>query len=724
MRTLLVDNHDSYTYNVFHLLAAASGHEPVVVNNDAVSWRVLSREDFDAIVLSPGPGRPERWHDFGVCRDILSYSEVPVLGICLGHQGIGNLLEGGVNSAPMAMHGRLSHIRHNDTGIFEGIPQDFSVVRYHSLAITQPMGGEGVETAWADDGVVMGIEHESRPMWGVQFHPESVATEHGRAIAENFYALAARHNATSGGGTEQSTQPPAFGPTAAETGPPLRDEGRGEAGMRLRVATLEGEAPTEQVYERLFAEAETSFWLDSADAPTWLAQCSFMGTSAGRDRCLLEYDVDSGEVSVDRGGVKTVEHKSVFDLLDREVARYAVEPPRSVVRGLLGGFVGYLGYELKADCGSPNVHSSDMPDAALMLANRVVAVDHANEVTHVLALGTEDDGEADRWFEAAAELVREAIAEPPPERPLDPPEDPGATVEFQCGRGRERYLADIARSQAELAAGESYEVCLTDQISTTASPDPFALYRWLRRSNPAPFAAFLRFGERAVVSSSPERFLSVDRERRVQARPIKGTVSRSDDPAEDEARRAELAGDEKTRAEHLMIVDLLRNDLGTVCEVDSVRVPELMEVEPYATVHQVVSTISGVLERGRTAVECVRRCFPGGSMTGAPKERTMEIIDDLEDEARGVYSGAIGYFGADGSTDLSIVIRTIVMRPGRTTIGAGGAIVMQSDPVDEFDEILLKARAPMAAIAKVVTGSEEPGAWTIDLEPARKGAAA
>src|SRR5262249_11144943 len=148
--------------------------------------------------------------------------------------------------------------------------------------------------------------------------------------------------------------------------------------------------------------------------------------------------------------------------------------------------------------------------------------------------------------------------------------------------------------------------------------------------NPAPFAAFLQFGERAIVSSSPERFLSVDRERRVQARPIKGTVSRSEDPAEDAARKAELAADEKTRAEHLMIVDLLRNDLGTVCDVDSVRVPELMTVEPYATVHQVVSTISGVLAEERSPVECVRKCFPGGSMTGAPKERTMEIIDDLE----------------------------------------------------------------------------------------------
>jgi para-aminobenzoate synthetase len=720
VKTLLVDNHDSYTYNVFHLLAAASGEEPMVVNNDGVSWRVLTRMDFDAIVLSPGPGHPSRWHDFGVCSDILQKSEVPVFGICLGHQGIGNLLEGTVNRAPMAMHGRLSRVMHEGKGLFKDVPQGFSVVRYHSLAITSPPGPDGSVVAWSDDGVVMGVEHTKRPIWGVQFHPESISTEYGLKIAENFFELAASYQRPG----EKPAGRATIVPQASKRAPRAAAQaGAGE--LELRMRTIAGQAPTEHVYERLFAEHDPSFWLDSADAPTWLAQCSYMGTTAGPDRCFVSYDVDSGEVAVNRGGVETVEHKSIFDYLQRELGRIAIDPPEGVERGLVGGYVGYLGYELKADCGSPNVHSSDLPDAALMLANRVVAVDHTKDVTYAFALCCGEDPEAELWLDAAEELIARAIAEPPAERPLAPPSEPGGHVGFHSGRGRSRYLADIAKSQAELLAGESYEVCLTDQFSTDASPEPFELYRQLRRANASPFSAFLHFGENAIVSSSPERFISVDRQRQVMARPIKGTISRVEDPAEDAARVEELGEDEKTYAEHLMIVDLLRNDLGVVCDVDSVQVPDLMVIEPYATVHQMVSTIVGRLEDGRSAVDCVRATFPGGSMTGAPKERTMEIIDDLEAEARGVYSGSIGYFGADGSTDLNIVIRTIVMRPGRTTIGAGGAIVMQSDPEEEFDEILLKARAPMAAIARTVTGSEVPGeAWSVELEPVARQAEA
>ncbi len=712
MSTLLIDNYDSYTYNVFHLLAAVAGEEPIVVHNDMVSWKALSRWDFDAIVLSPGPGRPQRWHDFGVCADILRHSQVPVLGICLGHQGIGDLLSGNVGAAPIVMHGRLSRVQHDDTGLFAGIPQGFSVVRYHSLAVTG-LGPEGRVTAWTDDGVVMGIEHRTRPLWGVQFHPESVATEHGRRIVENFYelqGLRGRPRARRARGD------------ASRAGRP-RGSGERSRELRLHVRSLAGEPATEPLFERLFGDLDHAFWLDSADAPTRLAQCSYLGTSAGADRCVLEYDVAAKTVRTHGAGASSAEQASIFDVLARELATREVDSLDVPTRGLLGGFVGYLGYECKADCGSPNTHRSDVPDAVLMLANRLIAVDHVARRTDLIALCTDGDREAERWLDEAEAAVRQLLDAPShradsAEDLLDePPVPPVEPVAFRCGRGREQYLADIARCQAALAAGESYEVCLTDQISTDASPDPWELYRMLRRTNPAPFAAYLRLGELTVLSSSPERFLSVDRERRVQARPIKGTTRRSADPIEDAALCAELTDDEKTYAEHLMIVDLLRNDLGRVCEVDSVRVPELMVVEQYATVHQLISTITGVLERERTPVQCVRACFPGGSMTGAPKLRTMSIIDETERVARGVYSGAIGYFGLDGSVDLSIVIRTIVMRPGATTIGAGGAIVMQSDPVDEFDEILLKARAPMSAIARAVTGSASREAWRVELEP-------
>ncbi len=760
MSTLLVDNYDSYTYNVFHLLAAASGEEPIVVHNDMVSWRALSRWDFDAIVLSPGPGHPARWHDFGVCSDILRFSEAPVLGVCLGHQGLGHVLKATVATAPMIMHGRLSKIRHTGEGLFAGIPQQFSVVRYHSLAVTGSLGREGREIAWTPEGVVMGIEHTSRPLWGVQFHPESICTEHGHRLFENFYALARERRPASKGVLKRPFVPPR---RCAKRSP-------GESPAKLHVREYAGEAECERLFKPLFGEQKHAFWLDSAEHPTKLGQCSYIGASLGEHRLVLEYDVAAGLVTAhDAAGTRRCE-ETIFQALERELAsrglassepaaderasheRAADEPARSSppLRGLIGGFVGYLGYECKADCGSANEHVSDIPDAVQLFANRTIAVDHHARRSWAIAVSLDaaDAAAAERWLDEIEPALRASLDQAP--RELDTTSDnrPAAAggslpnragvhdepVVFRVGRGREQYIADILRCQSALAAGESYEVCLTDQIHTDAQPDPWYLYRGLRRSNPAPFAAFLRLGDVHVVSSSPERFLSVDRRRKVMARPIKGTAPRSPDPAQDEATRRELEADEKTFAEHLMIVDLLRNDLGRACEIDTVRVPELMVVEQYATVHQMISNVEGVLEAGRSAIDCVQACFPGGSMTGAPKLRTMEIIDDIEREARGVYSGAIGWFGLDGTVDLSIVIRTIVMRsrpPGgeaskgdrgatATTIGAGGAIVMQSDPEEEFAEILLKARAPMAAIARAVTGSDEPGSYRVELEPRPK----
>ena len=221
----------------------------------------------------------------------------------------------------------------------------------------------------------------------------------------------------------------------------------------------------------------------------------------------------------------------------------------------------------------------------------------------------------------------------------------------------------------------------------------------LRRVNPAPYGAYLRMAEGAVLSSSPERYLRVRRDRSIEAKPIKGTARREPDAAADRLAAERLARSPKERAEHLMIVDLLRNDLGRVSEVGSVRVPRLMDVESYETVHQLVSTIAGRLRDGAGVVDAIRATFPGGSMTGAPKLRTMEIIDTLEGAARGVYSGALGYLALNGTADLSIVIRTLVAPAGVATIGSGGAIVMLSEAEEEYGEMLLKAQPLLDAVS-------------------------
>jgi len=281
---------------------------------------------------------------------------------------------------------------------------------------------------------------------------------------------------------------------------------------------------------------------------------------------------------------------------------------------------------------------------------------------------------------------------------------------FSAREARDAYLANIGACLREIAEGETYEVCLTTMLHSDGALDPVAAYRSLRTRNPAPHAALLRLGDVSVLSSSPERFLRVDRERIVESKPIKGTAPRAAHPTEDAYRAAALRADDKSRAENLMIVDLVRNDLGRVCTLGSVEVPTLMAVESYATVHQLVTTVRGRLRDDASAVDCIRAAFPGGSMTGAPKLRTMGIIDRLEAGPRGVYSGALGFLSVNGTADLSIVIRTLVASRGGLQIGAGGAIVAASQPDAEHEEMLLKARAVLAAVGGTIVADREPAA--------------
>jgi para-aminobenzoate synthetase len=699
MKTLLIDNYDSFTYNLFQLLAEVNGEPPEVVRNDEASWEELARRDFDNVVISPGPGRPDDPADFGVCLDAIRHAEAPLLGVCLGHQGLCWALGGSVEHAPEAVHGRTSAVVHDGSPLFAGIPREFQAVRYHSLCAGWALPEELEPTAWASDGVLMAVAHRTRPLWGVQFHPESVATEHGRRLLANFRDL------TGAAGRRPAVEPlaPGRAPVARPRQPPAGDR-------RLIVERLPQLHDPEAAFEALYADSENAFWLDSARLDGG-ARFSFAGDAAGPLGAVVTYDVGAGEVLVADGDRAQTHHETIFEYLRREQARLRDLAPTHLPFDFACGFAGYLGYELKADCGGERAYDAPLPDAAFVFADRMLAFDHEQGHTYLLCLtDAENAADGERWIAATAARL-EALGDAPtpaePERARDRP-----PVEFSLARSRERYLADIAVCRDRLLDGDTYEVCLTNQISADVVPasGPLALYRELRRVNPAPFASYLRFGDAAVLSSSPERFLRVGRDRWAEAKPIKGTARRGSEPADDVRRAEELRTSEKNRAENLMITDLLRNDLGRVCEIGTVHVPHLMQVETYETVHQLVSTVRGLLRAEVEAPDCVRACFPPGSMTGAPKLRTMAIVDELEQAPRGVYSGAIGYFGLGGGCDLSVTIRTIVCAGDSTTIGVGGAIVTQSDPEDEYREALLKGEAPMRAI--------DPGAGEADVSGA------
>ena len=676
MQTLLIDNYDSFTFNLFQLLAEVNGVEPIVVRNDEATWDELERLSFNNVVISPGPGRPEVASDFGVCKEAIRRCEAPLLGVCLGHQGIGWLEGGEVARAPEPMHGRVIEIEHDGAPLFAGIPSPFKATRYHSLSLEHPLPPTLREIA-ASAGVPMAIEHRTRPQWGVQFHPESIATPQGKRLLENFRDL---------------TPPsPREGPvdfvSHRETKSTLGSS------TALEVRKLDGLPDPEAAFVSLYGESESAFWLDSS-RPEPRGRFSFMGDAGGPLADVVTHSLGDDE--------------PIFDYLDRRTAELRPVDPPDLPFEFDCGFVGYLGYELKADCGYASPQKSDLPDACFLLADRVIAFDHEERCTYLLCLHElGEEGVAREWLRATAAHLSSLQAGPSGEsgesrRTLpavvrrDSPDSPPSPLSL--ARTRDQYLEDVETSLDHLLAGDSYEICLTNQLSVESDADPLDLYRRLRRANPAPFAAYLRFGDLAVLSSSPERFLRVGRDRTAEARPIKGTSRRGTTPAEDARLAAALAADEKNRAENLMIVDLLRNDLGAVCEIGSVKVPRMMEVETYETVHQLVSEVRGRLRPDATTVDAVRSCFPPGSMTGAPKKRTTEILDELEGAARGVYSGAIGWFGLGGGADLAVAIRTIVLADGRADVGAGGAIVLDSDPEREYEEMLLKAAAPLRAV--------------------------
>ncbi|MCX4240009.1 aminodeoxychorismate synthase component I [Paraliomyxa miuraensis] len=453
----------------------------------------------------------------------------------------------------------------------------------------------------------------------------------------------------------------------------------------------------EDAFVHLHGDQPLAFWLDGdgpMDAPS---RYGYMGAPTRPGDRVVRWFATRRELVVERNGRAESHEQDLLTWIERTLEPRASTgaPPPFPLRG---GLVGYFGYGLHGQPGARASSPTTLPDAMLLQCQSYLAFDHHEQVVYAVA-EADDHAQARHLADALAERL-EGLPPAPPVRS----EGKLGPIPFRLARGRDQYLRDIETCLAEIRRGESYEICLTTQLLGPSVARPLDAYRILRALNPAPFGAYLRLGELAVLSCSPELFLRVDPTGRVLTKPIKGTAPRGATPTEDDRLRRRLAGSVKDRAENLMIVDLLRNDLGRVCEVGSVEVPTLMAVESFATVHQLVSTVCGQLGPGRTVVDCLRAAFPGGSMTGAPKVRTMEILDALEPRPRGIYSGCLGYLSADGAAELAMTIRTAVVTPQETSIGVGGAIVALSDPRTELDELLLKGRALTGGIAAAKTG--------------------
>ncbi len=405
-------------------------------------------------------------------------------------------------------------------------------------------------------------------------------------------------------------------------------------------------------FVEVVASHDRCFWMDGGGARGWSGSRSIIGWLEDDD-VSLSFDAAAREVTRHRGGESEVVGDDIFAVLEAEIV--AGRPTDQ--------WFGFFGYAARPDLpGRPGPG----PDAVWMRARHVRSFSHP-----------------------APDQVTMAAASVPPAQVEDPP----AT-----------YAQAYRRVQEEMHAGNSYEVNLTYRVETESALDPAAAYLRLRELNPAPYAGYLQHRLLAnpaasvtLLSSSPERYALISEEGLIETKPIKGTLPRSTDPRIDEERRLTLASDQKFRAENLMIVDLLRNDLAMVCEPGSVEVPALMEVESYATVHQLVSTVRGRLRPEVSTVGALRSLFPAGSMTGAPKLRTMQIIDEVEADARGVYSGAFGWISGSGAADLGVVIRSaVVTDSGRYVVGTGGGITVLSDLHEEWAESALKAERLLA----------------------------
>jgi para-aminobenzoate synthetase component 1 len=444
-----------------------------------------------------------------------------------------------------------------------------------------------------------------------------------------------------------------------------------------------------------FAPRPFSFFLDSGMDAKKLGRYGFMGSDP-----FLVLRSRGNTVTLEKDGEEEISQGNPFDILGAFLKAYMLDSSNSAVP-FNGGAVGYFSYDLChfiERLPSRAVDDLQLPECYLAFYDAVVAFDHLENRAYIVSTGFPELDEKKRLRRAAERIqeLRSLIMMAPPPA-VSAPETPEKPAALKANFTHKKYLEAVARAREFICAGDIFQVNISQRFETEISAPPYELYKKLRKLNPAPFANYFNFEGVSIVGASPERFLKL-RGDIVETRPIKGTKPRGKTPVADRILGESLLKSVKDRAENIMIVDLQRNDIGRVCRYGTVKVTELAILETYPTVFHLTSTVVGQLKEGKGIVDLLKATFPGGSITGAPKVRAMEIIDELEPTRRGIYTGSLGYISFGGDMDLNIVIRTIIIKDGKAYFQVGGAIVYDSEPESEYIETLDKGRALMRAL--------------------------
>jgi para-aminobenzoate synthetase component I len=463
--------------------------------------------------------------------------------------------------------------------------------------------------------------------------------------------------------------------------------------MRVLIKEIEIPFELESIFAYVYQKGSYAFWLDGNGAISKFSRFSFMGANPS-----FIFRVKQGKVKIEYPTYTQYVVENPFDGIQRLLDCYAISADFHPEIPFIAGFVGYFGYEMLRYIEQVPINLYDptqAPQSCWMFFDQVLIFDHLQQKVYLSRYLIDDlrgkDAEDDMIEHI--EEIKKAVQHQLSSCHLFEVDSQINSFLFQQRETEESYIIKIKKILEYISIGDIYQACLTHQICASLAIDPFVLYRFLRRINPAPFSSFLQMDDITILSSSPERFLKLDLTRRLESRPIKGTRPRGEDYQADQKMMNDLKWSIKDRAENVMIVDLVRNDLGRVSILGGVNVPQLFQIESYATVHQLVSTITSQLHPNCSPMDVLKATFPGGSMTGAPKIRALEILHSLETISRGIYSGGLGYLDVRGSFDLSMVIRTLIHTKDKIFFHVGGGIVADSDPQQEYQETMDKAFA-------------------------------